>query len=54
MLIFKRGQPALLYLVPGCLGSVIACAFVRKEIGQVYNYDGEKELEEVLEATHKH
>lgn len=51
MLIFQRGQPALLYLVPGCVGSVLICAFVRKEVIKVYNYDEDKELEEIKEET---
>jgi minor histocompatibility antigen H13 len=44
MLIFNRGQPALLYLVPGCIGSVFLCAFVRKEIKEVFNYSEEEEF----------
>lgn len=44
MLVFKRGQPALLYLVPGCIGSVFLCAFVRHEIKDVFNYSEEEEF----------
>lgn len=51
MLIFQRGQPALLYLVPGCLGSVILCAFLRKELGEVYQHSEEDAFKELLEET---
>lgn len=54
MMAFKKGQPALLYLVPGCLGSVLAWAFVRGELNLIYSYDADKELEEVFEATQAH
>jgi minor histocompatibility antigen H13 len=54
MLMFGRGQPALLYLVPGCLGSVIICAFLRKELTAVYHYSEDDELKEVLDATKTH
>ena len=51
MLIFKRGQPALLYLVPACCGSVLICAFLRKEVKKTYKYDEDKELETMVEET---
>lgn len=51
MLIFQRGQPALLYLVPGCLLSVLACAFIRKELTQIFNYDEETELNDLGKIT---
>lgn len=54
MLIFRRGQPALLYLVPGCFGSVVVCALLRKELTAVYNYDEDKELEAIKEETKIH
>lgn len=54
MLIFNRGQPALLYLVPGCLGSVIICAFLRRELTTVYHYSEDDELKLVLDATKRH
>ena len=54
MLVFQRGQPALLYLVPGCLGSVLLWAFVRKEVSVIYHHSEETELEELLDATKKH
>lgn len=42
MIIFDHGQPALLYLVPGCLLSVAVCALVRGEIKQVIEFSEEK------------
>lgn len=38
LLIFKQGQPALLYLVPGVLGSLYLTAIVRGEMKQVWAY----------------
>lgn len=38
LLIFKRGQPALLYLVPGVLGSLWLTGLVRGEIKQMWKY----------------
>ncbi|KAI9904252.1 hypothetical protein N3K66_000781 [Trichothecium roseum] len=38
LLVFKRGQPALLYLVPGVLGSVYIRALIRGELRQVWSY----------------
>ena len=39
MMIFDHGQPALLYLVPGCIGAVLLCGFMRKEVSEIWNYD---------------
>uniref|UniRef100_A0A7S1KMI0 Uncharacterized protein n=1 Tax=Percolomonas cosmopolitus TaxID=63605 RepID=A0A7S1KMI0_9EUKA len=36
--IFQAGQPALLYLVPACLGSVTLLALVRGEIKELFAY----------------
>lgn len=38
LLVFKRGQPALLYLVPGVLGSLWLTGLVRGEIRQMWKY----------------
>lgn len=51
MLIFQRGQPALLYLVPGCLGSVLLCAFVRREISNIFTYSETTLIEEIYAET---
>jgi len=31
MLVFNHGQPALLYLVPGCIGAVTITSFIKGE-----------------------
>jgi minor histocompatibility antigen H13 len=36
--IFKHGQPALLYLVPGVLGALWGTALVRGELKEMWNY----------------
>ncbi len=54
MFIFNHGQPALLYLVPGCIGSVLLCAFMRKEVSDIWNYNETEEMVELLEETKKH
>ena len=51
MLVFKRGQPALLYLVPGCLLSVLLCAFVRKEVQAIYKYNEDEEIKAIYDQT---
>lgn len=38
LVIFKHGQPALLYLVPGVLGSLWLTGLVRGEIRQMWTY----------------
>ena len=38
MHIYKHGQPALLYLVPGVLGSLWGTAFVKGDIKTLWNY----------------
>lgn len=38
LLIFQQGQPALLYLVPGVLGSIYLLALARGELKQVWGY----------------
>jgi len=35
---FQAAQPALLYLVPACLGSAILTALVRGELSQLFSY----------------
>lgn len=46
MLISKHGQPALLYLVPACLGSVLGMSIFRGEIGILFKYKDSEEEEE--------
>lgn len=46
MLKFQAAQPALLYLVPACLGSSLMVAFVRGETKELFEYSEEVEEEE--------
>eukprot|EP00615_Pteridomonas_danica_P011161 CAMPEP_0114328810 /NCGR_PEP_ID=MMETSP0101-20121206/649_1 /TAXON_ID=38822 ORGANISM="Pteridomonas danica, Strain PT" /NCGR_SAMPLE_ID=MMETSP0101 /ASSEMBLY_ACC=CAM_ASM_000211 /LENGTH=175 /DNA_ID=CAMNT_0001458245 /DNA_START=603 /DNA_END=1130 /DNA_ORIENTATION=+ len=39
MVFFDAAQPALLYLVPACLGTALITAYVRKEIEVLFKYD---------------
>lgn len=43
MIVFEAAQPALLYLVPACLGSSLACAFIRGELKELFAYSEEEE-----------
>ncbi|PKS13204.1 hypothetical protein jhhlp_000549 [Lomentospora prolificans] len=49
LMVFKHGQPALLYLVPGLIGALLLTGFVRGEIREmlVYNEDGSLDVEDV-------
>jgi minor histocompatibility antigen H13 len=42
MFFFQAAQPALLYLVPACLGASLLVALVRKELGVLFDYSEEK------------
>ena len=46
MIVFEAAQPALLYLVPACLGSSLLCATVRGEMKELFDYSEEEEEEE--------
>lgn len=46
MIKFQAAQPALLYLVPGCLGSSLLTATIRGELGALFQYSEEPEEEE--------
>ncbi|KAH6697505.1 signal peptide peptidase family protein [Plectosphaerella plurivora] len=50
LIIFKHGQPALLYLVPGVLGSLWITGFVRGELKDmwIYTEDGSLDTEDVV------
>lgn len=39
MLVFEHGQPALLYLVPGCCFSVLATACMKGEYAKMMEHD---------------
>jgi len=49
---FQAAQPALLYLVPACIGSSFGLAMLRGEISQLFEYSEEKK-EEKKEETNK-
>jgi len=53
MIAFDAAQPALLYLVPACLGSSLACAFVRGEASALFKYSEEVEEEVIKEESAK-
>ena len=42
MLLFEHGQPALLYLVPGCLLAVLGTAAVKGEMKLMWDFDEEE------------
>ena len=50
---FQAAQPALLYLVPACLGGSFGCALFRKEVGELFQYSEEEEGEETKEDKAK-
>lgn len=50
MIQFKAAQPALLYLVPACLGSSFLCAVVRGEVTELLAYSEEEEEEKEEET----
>lgn len=45
MHVFDAAQPALLYLVPACIGSSLLTALVRGELKTLLNYSEEKPKE---------
>mmetsp|Transcript_28580 Transcript_28580/g.47298 ORF Transcript_28580/g.47298 Transcript_28580/m.47298 type:complete len:396 (+) Transcript_28580:95-1282(+) len=50
MIVFQAAQPALLYLVPACLGSSLLCAAIRMELSDLFSYSEEEEEEAADEA----
>lgn len=46
MIQFKAAQPALLYLVPACLGASFSCALIRGEVKELLAYSEEEEEKE--------
>uniref|UniRef100_A0A1B0CPU3 Signal peptide peptidase n=2 Tax=Lutzomyia longipalpis TaxID=7200 RepID=A0A1B0CPU3_LUTLO len=51
MHMFKHAQPALLYLVPACIGTPVALALVKGDIKTMFAYDDNPE--EKKEAAEK-
>lgn len=53
---FKHAQPALLYLVPACIGIPLLVALIKGEVKQLFNYEDhteEKKTDEKEKATTK-
>lgn len=36
---YRAAQPALLYLSPACIGSIVLCAIARGELTQLWSFD---------------
>ncbi|KAI4786822.1 peptidase A22B, signal peptide peptidase, partial [Aureobasidium sp. EXF-8845] len=53
MQVFKHAQPALLYLVPGVLGSLWSTALVRGELKQMYDFSEASDEEEEKDKDKK-
>lgn len=47
--IFKKGQPALLYIVPLIVGSVVILSIIRGEFSELINFEEEQKKEEKIE-----
>ena len=52
MQVYRRPQPALLYLVPGVLGALWGTALVKGDVKLLWNYDEDEEAKEI-EARQK-
>lgn len=50
MHVYKHAQPALLYLVPACLGAPLLMAVISGDLGPLFEYDEEEEEEELTEG----
>jgi len=53
MIRFQAAQPALLYLVPACIGGAFLTALVKGEVKKLLNYSEDADLEEEDESTKK-
>jgi len=51
MAVFKAAQPALLYLVPGCLGSSMLCAYFDGKFNELWNFEEESLIKELKGET---
>ncbi|RTG88216.1 minor histocompatibility antigen H13 [Schistosoma bovis] len=49
MHVFKHAQPALLYLVPACLGAPLLMALVKNDLSAMFNYEDEPEAEKKIQ-----
>jgi minor histocompatibility antigen H13 len=50
MMYFNAAQPALLYLVPACLGSSLLTALVRGELKDLFDYSEEVDDDDIVEV----
>jgi len=53
MNVFKAAQPALLYLVPGCLFSSMGLALITGQLSHLWAHDEEKEMKALKEKGEK-
>lgn len=53
MHIFKHAQPALLYLVPACLGTPLLLALIRGEISAMFQYEDHPKEDEKKKPNNK-
>ncbi|CAG0925716.1 unnamed protein product [Notodromas monacha] len=53
MHVFKHAQPALLYLVPMCLGTPLFVAWVKSDLNILFQYEDEPEEDEAGEVSQK-
>uniref|UniRef100_H9GQX9 Signal peptide peptidase like 2B n=1 Tax=Anolis carolinensis TaxID=28377 RepID=H9GQX9_ANOCA len=44
MHVFKHAQPALLYLVPACIGFPLLVALVKGEVAEMFSYESSAEI----------
>lgn len=44
MIVFDHGQPALLYLVPGCILSVCCTSMYKGEVGKLWDFSEDEYL----------
>ena len=51
MVVFKHGQPALLYIVPWLLISTLLAAVVNGDLGKLFSFDMDQVTNDVIEAT---
>ncbi|VDP52325.1 unnamed protein product [Schistosoma margrebowiei] len=51
MHVFKHAQPALLYLVPACLGAPLLLALLKNDLSAMFNYEDEPEAEKKIQEA---
>jgi minor histocompatibility antigen H13 len=53
MVLFNHAQPALLYLVPGCLLSSLVVAVVSGDFQELWSFNEEHAQQEIIELNDK-